>query len=138
MYTAGTPVLCHMANNNFSINSLSANPNFNFLNTLSSQDENDGDFEFNDSPYQTSDIVCEYIDPVSYASSFKNLTDVSILSLNVQSLAAKFCELKELISSLLTFNCAPDQCCGSGSGSGSGSGRTRNFLQDPDPDPDPE
>ncbi len=100
-----------MANNNFSLNSLSANPNFNFLNTILDQDDNDCDFEFNDSPYQTTDILCEYIDPVSYASTFKNLSDVSILSLNVQSLSAKFPELKELISSLLTFNCAPDVIC---------------------------
>ena len=66
---------------------------------------------FNDSPYDTTDISCEFIDPSSYASSFKNLKDLSILSLNIQSLAAKFSEFKDLICLFIDSNCAPDVIC---------------------------
>jgi len=51
------------------------------------------------------------MDPTSYTSSFKKVNDVSIMTLNVQSLSAKFPEFKELILLLLDANCAPDIVC---------------------------
>jgi hypothetical protein len=102
-----------MANlNNFDIDNLSVNPNFDFIKTLLNKDGNDGaDFDFVESPYLTSNIRCDYTDPVSYSNDFKNLTELSVLSLNVQSLSAKFSELKDLITLLSKTKSEPDVIC---------------------------
>ena len=102
-----------MANlTDFSLNNLSTNPDFNLLNILSNRDgTNESDFFNDESPYETANLTCEYIDPVTYSTNFKNFANVSILSLNIQSLSAKFSDLKELISLLETSNCSPDVIC---------------------------
>jgi hypothetical protein len=100
-----------MDNVNFSTLSLSANPEFNFLNKILDISDNEHDFDFNDSPYETTNITCEYIDPTSYASTFKNLHEISLMSFNVQSLSAKFSEFKDMTQLLMNANCAPDVIC---------------------------
>ena len=102
--------LC-MDNNIFSINNLSVNPDFDFLNTLLNQDGTDNEDDFSESPYVSTNISCTYIDPIDYSNSFKNLKNISILSLNIQSLSAKFSDLKELIYILSCSNCSPDIIC---------------------------
>ncbi len=59
----------------------------------------------------SSNILCSYLDPYEYAERFCNLKNVSIMSLNIQSLPAKFQEFQELIHVLSSSKCSPDVIC---------------------------
>jgi hypothetical protein len=48
--------------------------------------------EANDNPYDSLQISCTYYDENEYSFKFKNLKNFSMLSLNIQSLSAKFNE----------------------------------------------
>lgn len=93
----------------FSLNNLTTNPSFDFLKLLrENQDEIDPN-ESNDSPYENSNFDCTYVDPLNFKEKFGVQKNISMLTLNVQSLPAKFSELHELISVL--GPCAPDVLC---------------------------
>ncbi len=100
-----------MDNLNYSTFCLSANPEFNFLNKILDISDNEHELDFNDSPYETTNITCEYIDSTSYASTFKNLYEIFLMYFNVQSLSAKFSKFKDMIQFLMDANCAPDVIC---------------------------
>jgi exonuclease III len=52
-----------------------------------------------------------YLDEYTYHSNFKNCPDFTMLTLNIQSLPAKFTEFSEFISLMSLNNCAPDIIC---------------------------
>ena len=82
----------------FSIDNLNVDPSFNFSNSLfNSKLLNTQDDDSNDSPYSNLDVQCSYFDENQYINNFKNLKNISILSLNIQSLSSKFAEFQELI-----------------------------------------
>ena len=98
----------------FSLGNISNNPNFDFLQTLlKEKDEADNlpNFSFADSPYDSTNISCNYMCENEFISTFANNTKPSVLSINVQSLPAKFNDLCEFINSLKVSNCAPDIIC---------------------------
>jgi endonuclease/exonuclease/phosphatase family metal-dependent hydrolase len=95
----------------FSLNNLSVNPKFDFIKTLFEPADNTDEEDFFGSPYDSSNISCSYLDPLEYSSRFSNLKHVSIMSFNIQSLPAKFHELKELIHMLSSSKCSPDVIC---------------------------
>jgi hypothetical protein len=95
----------------FSLNNLSVNPKFDFIKTLFEPTDNTDEEDFFGSPYDSSNISCSYLDPLEYSSRFSNLKHVSIMSFNIQSLPAKFHELKELIHMLSSSKCSPDVIC---------------------------
>jgi len=92
--------------NNFDIHSLSNNPLYNFLHKFNADNSQEGNFfgNFNESPYELNTFDCEY----SSTDDILNSEGVSMLSLNVQSLQAKFADLSELIHKLNTTSNSPD------------------------------
>ena len=84
--------------NEFHYENLSNNPNFNFLNTLHNSLDSDNFNSFfsgdnNESPYDSLDIHCTY----SSVTDCTHTNDLTVLSLNIQSLNAKYSDLKDLI-----------------------------------------
>ena len=95
----------------FSLNNLSNDPNFNFINTISGNsdvEEEDSHFDFSDSPYFDRNISCNYMDETQYVRLEKNNNKFSYMSLNIQSLPSKFNSFNEMISNFNKNNCAPD------------------------------
>jgi endonuclease/exonuclease/phosphatase (EEP) superfamily protein YafD len=104
-------------NNIFSLDNLSGNANFDFISKINGgADRQDSDFHHTnlfetndaDSPYSSSNFKCSYLDPIETSTYLCNDNRVSILSINIQSLSAKFGELKEFINMLECKNCSPD------------------------------
>jgi hypothetical protein len=91
-----------------SIDNLASDPNFNFLNKLSSSSDDD---DFLSSLYDNIINNSVYLDEYSYHSNFKNCNDFTMLTLNIQSLPAKFSELSEFISLMANNYCSPDVIC---------------------------
>ena len=99
---------------NFSLNELTINPKFNFLDTLNpnaDEDDNLPNFTFTDSPYETATFSCEYLSEVETINKYKNANKPSVLSINIQSLQSKFNNFSTFINSLLVNKCAPDIIC---------------------------
>ena len=100
-----------MDNPEFFLHNLASDPNFDFINSFCNQD-NDEKFDFIDeSPYANTLFSCDYIDPLLFSSQFKNTGEISIMSLNIQSISAKFNELRDLIILFNQSNCSPDIIC---------------------------
>jgi endonuclease/exonuclease/phosphatase family metal-dependent hydrolase len=108
--------------NNYDINfdTLVNNPNFDFLKTLliNSNDPFDvnfsHDYDFDDSPYAEMVSSSTYVDESDLCSKFKNnfnANNLSVMSLNIQSINAKFNSLSEFIFSLNNNSCTPDIIC---------------------------
>jgi len=98
----------------FDLPSLVNNPNFNFINSVLAGDDGDplpsaGDFS--DSPYSHSTFNTYYVDTPSLITQIKNNPNLSIMSLNIQSLPAKFLTFRDLILQLSSSNCPPDIIC---------------------------
>jgi hypothetical protein len=90
------------------------NPNYDFINKIRSYSDlqnNDRFINVNDSPYFDSNILCSYIDELQFYDKFKDDKRLSVMSLNVQSLPAKFNEFAEMISHMLFYKCEPDVIC---------------------------
>jgi hypothetical protein len=96
-------------NDKFSLANLTTDPAFNFLNKFLFNEDNDS--ESWSSPYNDLTNNTTYCDELAYCSNFKNCNDFSMLSLNIQSLSAKYNEFHEFISNMLLHNCAPDVIC---------------------------
>jgi hypothetical protein len=90
-----------------SIDNLATDPNFNFLNKLSNSDDDDDYL----SPYENLANNSMYLDEHTYHTNFKNCPDFTMLTLNIQSLPAKFSEFDEFITLMSHNNCAPDVIC---------------------------
>ena len=103
-----------MGDPSFDLDDLVSNNNFDFISSLHhSHDTSDHPFNLDDigSPYIHSSFKTEYIDPSSYSTRFSNISNLSIFSLNIQSLPSKFVELSDLIILLSKSNCNPDIIC---------------------------
>ena len=103
---------------NFSMDNLSNNTNFNFLKNLISHNEDDNTVAYDflntdncDSPYQNATFSCSYYDETEFCNSFSKDKRFSIMSLNVQSLPAKFADLKDFLNFLHSNSCSPDIIC---------------------------
>jgi hypothetical protein len=62
-------------------------------------------------PYMSSSISCEYIDEYAFSKKYSSCNKFKILSLNVQSIHAKFSDLSSLIELLEAEKCSPDVIC---------------------------
>ena len=99
--------------NSYNIDSITVDPNFNFLNKISyGSDSETLNFlsNNNESPYDNSSFNCDYID-ITNPTHMYDQNKLRILTLNIQSLQAKFSELKELIVSLSLVKGIPDVIC---------------------------
>ena len=95
---------------NFSLDNLTHDPSFDFMQKVLNQPD-DNDFVCNDSPYSSADFSCVYLSENQLSETISNHCNPSVMSINIQSLSAKFNDLKSLVSSLLISNCAPDVIC---------------------------
>lgn len=68
--------------------------NFNFHNIFEQGNDNEQNIDI----YDDIDLSSKYYDPETFCSEFKENKNLSVLSLNVQSLSAKFSSLLDLIS----------------------------------------
>ena len=94
------------------LDSITNNPDFDFLSHYSSAipfDDNDPDN--NISPYSNIDMCCKYYDETEFVNEFKLKNEQLFISLNVQSLPAKFNELEDFILYLKNNCCDPDFIC---------------------------
>jgi hypothetical protein len=98
-----------MTDNLFSLDSLTSNPSYDFIKNLQKDDE-DNDFDIN-SPYTLNNFDCSYSDLSSFNTMFNNTNDISILTLNIQSISAKFAEFSEFISTMCKNSTSPDIIC---------------------------
>ena len=98
----------------FSLHNFINNPKFDFLKNLNKNDDEDNNmlnFSFTDSPYESTNISCVYMCENEFINKYRNCQKPSVLSINIQSLPAKFNDLCIVINSLLVDNCAPDIIC---------------------------
>ena len=93
---------------------LADDPYFNFVSKMSAQDNFNNEQESffsisNDSPYNSSTFDCKYMSSDELKNSINN-NDFLVMSLNVQSLNAKFDDLKALLVSLSYSKCPDIRC----------------------------
>jgi len=103
-----------MAGGGLGMDDICADPQFNFLSFFS--EENDDDavpdsfFTTNHcSPYSNINLNCNYISNDDFSTL--NMNQFTVLSLNIQSLAAKFGEFSDLINEMQTSKVCPDILC---------------------------
>ena len=87
------------------LTTLLEDPNLDFIKQFSKLFNDDSDI--NDSPYGNADLLCDYYDEDQFINKFKKNENNVIMSINVQSLHAKFAELSEFIYALAANNCNP-------------------------------
>ena len=98
----------------FDLHSLVNNRDFNLINSILTNDDTDNSTtsgNISHSPYSESTFQTSYIDLQSLSNIISKNSNISILSLNIQSLAAKYSELKDLIITLSPTNSCPDIIC---------------------------
>jgi hypothetical protein len=93
------------------LNSLVNNPNFDFISNISTLPDNSTDFDLIYSPYLISNFHTSYTDTHELIAKINNSKFFTSLSLNIQSLASKYNELKDLINILSSSNSLPDVVC---------------------------
>jgi hypothetical protein len=102
--------------NNFSLGNLLSDVKFNFLNNIKSLNEDniyDNHLSFLDtdnldSPYNLNTFSCNYVDNDNLFDHLNPNDNLIIMSVNIQSLSAKFAELCEFINMCNRKNTMPD------------------------------
>ena len=97
--------------NMYNINSLDANPDFDFVKLCSDNIHDENFFSVQgDSPYDINNFNCSYSSPTDYISDASN-SNLVFMSINLQSINAKFSDLNELITILSLKKSEPDVIC---------------------------
>jgi hypothetical protein len=102
--------------NIFSSGTLTNDPNFDFISIINKQsqsDLNENHLSFLDdvdenSPYNPNLFSCNYVNETQLSLELSSADNFSVMSINVQSLPAKFSELKDLLYVLQSNNYLPD------------------------------
>ena len=95
------------------IDAIDSDPNFNFLTKISNPDPDEDEFMFSNpdfSPYSETDFKCSYIETDHFRNN-PTINDFSVLSLNIQSLPAKYNELNDMLNKLSASNFSPEVIC---------------------------
>jgi len=104
-----------MASARFGTGDLGSNPDFDFINKLRlNNNDDEPDFlntEDTDSPYCNEKFNCQFLDETAFVTKYANNNSLSIMSLNIQSLPSKYRELCEFIDLCSDNNCIPDIIC---------------------------
>ena len=93
-------------NRDLGIDAIDSDPNFNFLTKISNPDPDEDEFMFSNpdfSPYSETDFKCSYIETDHFRNN-PTINDFSVLSLNIQSLPAKYNELSDMLNELSASN----------------------------------
>jgi exonuclease III len=103
-----------MASSPLNLGKIEEDEVYNFLRKFI-PDSNDSDFSSTDdvnSPYTVADFNCRYVDENSFASNIiRTDSNLSVMSLNIQSLPAKYSDLFAFITDRSIHNNAPDIIC---------------------------
>jgi len=99
-----------MANTPLNLDSLTSDPSYDFIKMLQSDNDYNPDFDIG-TPYEMNSFDCHYSDLVSYNNSTRNNSSFTIMSLNIQSISAKYNEFKELIITMSKCGTSPDVIC---------------------------
>ena len=91
-----------------STENLSRSFNFNFKEIFNSSIDVGLNNNFHDSPYRDIDILSNYYSLEEFIESNQNQTNLSLFSLNIQSLASKFNEFSDFHNLLVTSKCKFD------------------------------
>jgi hypothetical protein len=94
----------------FSLNNLASNPNYDFRNVINNSDSTNK-FVSNESPYSDVNIQCTYTNETDFIKSHNTAKMPFVLSLNIQSLMAKFNDFSSLIINLTNSKRAPTFIC---------------------------
>jgi exonuclease III len=94
----------------FSIDAISADPKYDFLNSLFSNDEQNF-YDYSESPYDACNISSTYTTEYDFIKLKNVKNQVSVMSFNIQSISAKFQEFFNFIVLLRANNCEPDVIC---------------------------
>ena len=86
-----------MISDNFSIDTILQNINYDFLTKFNNSNLNGFDFE---SPYYGLDLSCKYFSENDFIDKCSNWKNLKFLSWNIQSLRAKFEQLKDYVDFL--------------------------------------
>ena len=94
------------------LDNICSDPQYDFLSLFSDEDDSVPDSFFTNnhcSPYTDVDLTCSYIE----TEKIKNLDPekFTVLSLNIQSLPAKFTEFAEFLSEFPDYNSCPEVIC---------------------------
>ncbi|MBM3937968.1 MAG: hypothetical protein FJ333_04840 [Sphingomonadales bacterium] len=95
------------------LDTIDNNPDFNFLTKLQN-DDNVYAFDRDDvheSPYTGLELSCRYYDEGGFLEKFGTNQNFSVMSLNIQSLSAKFAHLTELINNFQINKFKPTVIC---------------------------
>ncbi len=95
------------------VNTIDADPNFNFLSNFTAEADDESihsNCTLNMSPYNELNIECSYVD-VEQLPNLVKKDDFSVVSLNIQSLPAKFNELLDWTANMEKIGCSPDIIC---------------------------
>jgi len=99
----------HSVNQTRTLEQLTNDTNFDFINTLHNNTSNIDNVNFfsnnPDSPYSNTSFPCSYSSVEDIPASGNPF---SILNINIQSLNAKYSELKDLVLQLVEKKCSPD------------------------------
>jgi hypothetical protein len=95
--------------NLYSLNCLSTDPKFDFVETM--KHLNSDEAEYVSSPYEDNLFSSLYVDPSEFTTMYRYCKNVSIMSFNIQSISSKFSDFNELIDILYKADCAPDFIC---------------------------
>ena len=97
-------------NRDLRIDAIDSDPNFNLLTKISNTDPDEDEFMFSNpdfSPYSETDFKCSYIETDHFRNN-PTINDFSVLSLNIQSLPAKYNELSDMLNELSASNFTPE------------------------------
>ena len=92
-----------MANNTFDLDNLTSDPTFNFLEKITHDDT--------ESPYFINNFSCEYMSLNDFNNLYRGNPNITIMSINIQSLPSKFADLYDFIMLMLNNNSNPDIIC---------------------------
>ena len=83
--------------NNTGLDQLISNEHYDFFKMINNYDQTDNIL---DSPYLDFNIQTLYLDEIEFLNKFAKKKEISLLSLNINSLNSKFLELNELVNIL--------------------------------------
>jgi hypothetical protein len=94
----------------FSIDAISADPKYDFLNSLFTNEEPNF-YDYSESPYDICNINSSYTTETDFIKLKNMKNQLSVMSFNIQSISAKYDEFRNFIALLQSKCCEPDVIC---------------------------
>ena len=96
----------------YSIDNIQRDFDFDFISVLNNADaDSDLNIDFSESPYNSLSISCSYIDEKEFNTKFANHNELTLCTINLQSISAKFGNFSQMINFMQHSNSSPDVIC---------------------------